>query len=117
MTSVLPSTPVPPIDSVTHVGSPEKSSFILLDTHKLNYSELHYEVVDKLLRALLGQNSAVDVALYINIEESRVSAYRHSRAVLVLDGGEVAEIQRLNGFLRGCCGFGDVHSVNFGKQF
>ena len=30
VTSVLPSTPVPPIDSVTHVGSPEKSSLYSL---------------------------------------------------------------------------------------
>ncbi len=74
-------------------------------------------MVDKFLRVLFLYGSAGEVALDINIEEGRISAYRHCRAVLVLDGGKIAEVKRLYRLLCRFGGSGNIAAVNFGKFF
>ncbi len=86
---------------------------ILLSTHKFDYAELHYKVVDKLLRLRFRKSSVCDIARDINIKKSRVSAYGHCRAVLVLYRGEIAEIQ--SRLLRRLRGLGNIQTVNFSQ--
>ena len=59
-----------------------------------------HHVVDELLRLLLGQLAGAQVALDVNVPEGRQPAGRHCRAVLLLDGSEIAEIGPLHGFAR-----------------
>ena len=43
---------------------------------------------------------ALEVALEIDIQEGGGAAQAHGGAVLLLDGGKIAEVQPLNGLLR-----------------
>ena len=102
---------MPPIDSVTQVGSPANSS---------SYSGVRRK---RTMRSLMTKSSmiscacssvsrpAVEVALEVDVEEGRAAAERHRRAVLLLHRGEVAEVEPLHGFARGPRRARDVEAV------
>ena len=84
---------------------------IFLDTHEFYDAQLHDEVVDKFLRLRFGNRPLVQIALDIDVEKRRIPADTHRSAVLILDGGEIAEIQPLNGFLRVFGGTRNIEAV------
>ena len=53
-------------------------------------------MVDELLSLILGKSTLVQVALDIDIEEGRDTAYRHRSTILSLHSSEVTEVQPLN---------------------
>ncbi len=69
---------------------------------ELHHAELHHQVVDKFLGILLCQRALVEIALYVYVEESRHTAYRHGCAILRLHGTEVAEVKPLHRLARVC---------------
>ena len=71
VTSDRPSSPMPPIDSVTHVGSPANSSSYSGRAQEADDAQLDDEVVDDLLRLLLGERARREVALEVDVEERR----------------------------------------------
>ena len=78
---------------------------------KLHHAELHNEVVDKLLRLRFRKDSALDVALDVDVEERGDATDRHRRAVLRFDCCKIAEIRPLNRFARILSRTGNVVSV------
>jgi len=81
---------------------------------KLDHAELHHHVVDQLLGLALGQGAVRQIALDVDIQEGGDAAHAHGSAVLGLDGGQVAEVQPLAGFLGVLGGLGDVAAVGLG---
>ena len=71
-------------------------------------------MVDQLLGLALGQGAVVEVALDVDVQEGGDAADAHGRAVLGLDGGQVAEVEPLDGLLGVFGRLGDVVAVNFG---
>ena len=53
-------------------------------------------MVDELLSLILGKSTLVQIALDIDIEECRDTAYRHRSTILSLHSSEVTEVQPLN---------------------
>ena len=90
---------------------------IFLDAHELDDAQLHDEMVDELLRLLFGERSLVQIALDINVQEGGIPADGHRRAVLILHRRQIAEIDRLNGFLCVCRGTGNVAAVDCRHRF
>ena len=84
------------------------------DAGELDHAELHDHVVDELLSLALGQDALVQIALDIDVEEGGDAAHAHSGAVLGLDGGQIAEVQPLAGFLGGLCRLRDIIAVGLG---
>ena len=84
------------------------------DAGELDHAELHDHVVDELLRLALGQDALVQIALDVDIQEGGDAAHAHGGAVLGLDGGQIAEVQPLAGFLGVLGGLGDVAAVGLG---
>ena len=84
------------------------------DAGKLDHAELHDHVVDQLLSLGLGQDAVVQIALDIDIQEGGDTATAHGSAVLGLDGGQIAEVQPLAGFLGVLGGLGDIAAVGLG---
>ena len=62
--------------------------------------QLHDEVVDELLNLLFRIFPARQVALGVTVEKSRDAADRHRRAVLLLDRGQIAEVEPLDRLFR-----------------
>ena len=98
VTSDRPSSPMPPIDSVTQVGIAGEQLVVLRRAQEADDAQLDDEVVDDLLRLLLGERARREIALEVDVEERRGAAERHRRAVLFLHAGEVAEVQPLHRF-------------------
>ncbi len=84
------------------------------DAGKLDHAELHDHVVDQLLSLALGQGAVVQIALDVDVQEGGNAAHAHGSAVLGLDGGQVAEVQPLAGFLGVLGGLGNVVAVGLG---
>ena len=84
---------------------------ILLDSHELDYSQLHYELVDELLSLNFGENAPCDIPFDIYVEEGGISADGHRRAVLILYRAEIAEVKCLNGLLCGGRRLRDILAV------
>ena len=93
-----PSSPMPPTASVIHIGSPPNSSLYSGVRRWRAMRRCSTKVVHDLLRLGLGQDAGLEVALKVDVEEGRGAAEAHRRAVLLLDAGEVAEVQPLHGF-------------------
>ena len=83
---------------------------------ELDHAELHDHVVDQLLRLLLSDEAALKVALHVDIQECGDAADGHRRAVLRLDGGQIAEVQPLAGFLRVGGRLADVKAIGRGHR-
>ena len=71
-------------------------------------------MVDELLGLALGQGAVLQIALDVDIQEGGDAAHAHGSAVLGLDGGQVAEVQPLAGFLGVLSGLGDIAAVGLG---
>ena len=77
-------------------GIPGEEGIVLRGTGELHQSQLHYKVIDNLLYFLFGYTPFSEIALCVDIEESRCAAERHSCPILLLYRGKVAEIQPLH---------------------
>ena len=80
---------------------------------KFDHAALHNKVVDELLSSGLGENALFQVSLNIDIQEGGHPAHGHGRAVLGLDGGEVAEVQPLDRLMGVGGGARDIIAVAF----
>ena len=81
---------------------------------ELDHAELEDEVVDELLGLGLGDLAGLEVALDVDVQEGGDAAHGHGGAVLGLDGGEVAEIEPLDGLVGVAGGLRDVVAVDLG---
>ena len=92
-------------DGLSYPGRVAREERIVLGCScELYKTQLHYEMVDILLRLLFGDKPSVKVTLDIDVNKRGCSAQRHSRAVLLLDGSKVAEIQPLDSLFSVLCG-------------
>ena len=69
-------------------------------------------MIDQLLRFSFREPAFLHVALDVDVEEGRDAPDAHRRAVLRLDGGEVAEVEPLHGLLRRPSWTRDVEAVD-----
>ena len=84
---------------------------VILGTQEAHDAQLHDQVIDDLLCVGLGDLAGLQVALEVDVEEGGDTAEGHGGAVLALDGGEVAHVGPLHGFLCGLCRAGQVEAV------
>ena len=84
---------------------------VLRGAQEADDPQLDHEVVDQLLRLRLGERALGEVALEVDVEEGGGAAERHGRAVLLLDRGQVGEVQPLDRLPRGAGRAGDVVAV------
>ena len=82
-----------------------------LGAQEAHDAQLHDNLVDELLGALLVELAGLQVALDVDVEERGVAAEAHGSAILALDGGEIAHVRPLDGFLRGLRRAGQVEAV------
>ncbi len=101
-----------------HLGDPDRVAaeelVVLGRAEEPDDPPLDDQVVDDLLGLLLGELSLGEVALEVDVPEGGQPAGGHRRAVLLLDGCQVAEVRplhRLPGVLRRA---GDVVAVPLG---
>ena len=78
------------------------------------HAQVEDVVVDQLLGGFLGEDAGLQVALDVDVEEGGRAAQAHGRAVLLLDGREVAEVDGLDGLAGALGGLGDVVAVHLG---
>ena len=78
------------------------------------HAQLHHKVVHQLLGALLGEDAGGQVPLEVDVQEGAHPAQAHGRAVLLLDGAEVAKVQPLHRLAGIGGGAADVEAVQFG---
>ena len=69
-------------------------------TQETDHTQFHDQMVDKFLRLGFGNYAVFQVALDVDVQERRHAAERHGGAVLRFNGGKVAEVSPLDGFLR-----------------
>ena len=84
------------------------------DAGKLDHAEFHDQMVDELLGFGLGEGAAVQVPLDVDVQEGGDPPDAHGGAVLGLDGGQVAEVEPLDGFPGVFGRGGDVEAVGSG---
>ena len=80
-------------------------------------AQLDDEVVHDLLGLLLAERALGEIPLEVDIQEGGDAPQAHGRAVLLLDGRQIAEIQPLHRFARIACGRADIHTVNLRHGF
>ena len=93
------------------LGVAGEQCVVLGSTGKLDQTQLHDEVVHQLLQILFRKGALFEVTLCVNIQEGRGTAQAHSGAVLLLNCGQVAEVQPLDRFLGVGSGLGDIVAV------
>ena len=93
-------------------GVAGEEGIVLGSAGELDQPQLHDEVVHKLLNLLLGEGAGGQVPLGVDVQEGGGAAQAHGRAVLLLDGGQVAEVEPLDGLLHVGGGPGDVKAVD-----
>ena len=93
-------------------GIAREQLVVARDARELHHAELHDEVVDQFLRFSFRKPAFLHVALDVDVEEGRDAPDAHRRAVLRLDGGEVAEVEPLHGLLRRPSRTRDVEAVD-----
>ncbi|MNP25087.1 hypothetical protein D3C76_1178800 [compost metagenome] len=71
-------------------------------------------MIDQFLRFLLRKPSRFQIAGDIDVEKRGGAAQAHCRPVLLLDRGQIPEIQPLKGFLRGGGRLGNIVAVTCG---
>ncbi len=81
------------------------------NARELHNSELQNELIDQLLRFLLGECPIGQIAADIDVEEGGNSADAHRGAVLCLDGSKVAKVQPLHSLLRIHSRLGDIEAI------
>ena len=93
-------------------GVSGKQGVVLRRSCELHKTELHDEMVDKLLNLFFCKRSVLQVSFRINIKEGRGTSKGHRRSVLFLDRREITEIQPLDRLLHVCRRSGDIKSVD-----
>ena len=91
---------MPPIASVTQVGSPLKSASYSGVRRKRTMRSLITKSSMSSCAPLLGERPGVEVALQVDVEEGRDPAQAHGRAVLLLDRAEVGQVEPLDRLVR-----------------
>ena len=81
------------------------------------HAQLQDKVVEDLLGLFLGEGAGFQIPLKVDIQEGGHPAQAHGGAVLFLDGGQIAEVQPLHGFLGVFGRAGDVIAVHLGHGF
>ena len=81
------------------------------------HPQLHDEVIHKLLDLGFGVNAQSQIPVCVDIQKGRGSAQAHGGAVLFLDGGQIPEIEPLDGFLRVPGRLGNVKAVALCHDF
>ena len=66
-----PSLHIPPMDSVTQVGSPLNSSSYSGGSQEADHSQLHNKVVNKFLDLCFGKGTVFQIFFRVNIQEGR----------------------------------------------
>ena len=106
---------MPPMDSVTHWGSPENRFWysgvranLTIRSFMMKWSTNSY--------LLLGEGTVLEVALSVDVDEGGGTADGHSGAVLLLDGSQVGEVHPLDGLLGVLGRLGDVEAVEVGHH-
>ena len=69
-------------------------------------------MVNEFLRFFLRKRTFFEVALNIDVEESRNTTYRHRRAVLRFDRSQVAKVEPLHSFVRIVCRLRNVVTID-----
>mmetsp|Transcript_13517 Transcript_13517/g.23991 ORF Transcript_13517/g.23991 Transcript_13517/m.23991 type:complete len:476 (-) Transcript_13517:491-1918(-) len=77
----------------------------------LHDAQLHYEVVNHLLRLLLRDPPLRQVLLEVNVQEGVHAAHAHGRTVLLLHRSQVAEVQPLHRLLSRLGGAANVAAI------
>ena len=80
-------------------------------------AQLDDELVNQLLRFLLGDNARVQVTLQVDVQKGGVAAQGHGGAVVFLDGGQVGEIQPLHGLPGALRGRPNIKAIARGHLF
>ncbi len=93
---------------------PGEQLVVLGGAQEADDPQLDDEVVDQLLGLLLGQESGLQVALEVDVQEGRGAAQRHGGAVLLLDRRQVGEVQPLDRLPAGAGRTGEVVPVGRG---
>ena len=98
-------------------GVSGKQGVVLRRPCELHKTELHDEMINKLLDLFFCKGSVLQVSFRINIKEGGSTSKGHRRSVLFLDGREITEIQPLDRLLHVCCRSGDIKSVDSSQLF
>ena len=80
------------------------------------HTQFQHKVVEDLLGLLLGEDAGLQVPLKVDVQEGGHPAQAHGGAVLLLDGGQVPEVQPLDGLLGVLGRAGDVIAVHLGHH-
>ena len=102
-------------DAADCLGDPHRVAaeqlVVLRRTQVTRHTQVQNEVVHNLLRLGLGHQTCLDIALKVDIEEGGGAAKAHCGAVLLLDAGQIAKVQPLNGLLCVLRRTGDIKAV------
>ena len=93
------------------MGSPGEELVVLGCAQETDDAQLDHEVIDDLLRQLLGQGTRREIPFEIDVKERRGAPERHRGAVLLFDAGEVPEIKPLDCLSRAARRARDVEPV------
>ena len=96
------------------LGIAGEQSVVLGRTGELDQTQLHDEVVHQLLQFFFRKGALFEVTLCVNVQEGGGTAQAHRRAVLLLNGRQIAEIQPLDRFLCVHSGLGNIIAVGSG---
>ena len=94
-----------------------EQSVVFRSSGKFYKAQLHNEMVHKLLDFFFCKGAILEIPLGVDIQESGGSSKRHGSAVLLLDCGQIAEIQPLNGLLNIGSRSGDIETIDISKLF
>ena len=84
---------------------------VLGSTREFDQTQLHDEVVNKLLDLLLGKGTCGKVSLCIAVKEGGSTAKAHCRTVLLLHRTQISEVNRLDCFLHIGGGLGNIAAI------
>ena len=105
-------------DAAERLGDPHRIAaeelVVLRGAQVAGHAQLHHEVVHDFLRSGFVENTLAQVALEVNVKEGGNAAEAHCRAVLLLDGGKIAEVSPLHGLAGVLRRTGDVEAVGGG---
>ena len=111
-----PSSPMPPTALGDPHGVAAEQLVVLGGAQVAGHAQLHDKVVEDLLGLLLGEDAGLQIPLKVDIQEGGHAAQAHGGAVLLLDGGQIAEVQPLHGLLGVFGRAGRCHSRTSGPS-
>ena len=80
------------------------------------HTQFQHKVVEDFLGFALGEKARLQIPLKVDVQEGGHTAQAHGGAVLLLDGGQVPEVQPLHGFPGVAGRAGDVVAVHLGHH-